>query len=172
MSSSVVRHLPRQLRPLTKTNRERAVKRRRRETMKGICVEHFNRLFVWTRYTTETARLEWAFVEIWCSDSKKQQWMFLQLGNIKVPCPVWVTLTYKGRKNKRNRKSNGEKRQVEVVFIKDSTEYQTFWVSGCWLEEEILLCTVQFWEGRCAATYKLFIRVDVCFLSLPVPRKK
>lgn len=29
------------------------------------------------------------------------------------------------------------KRQVKVVFIKDSTEYQTFWVLGCWLEEEI-----------------------------------
>ena len=29
------------------------------------------------------------------------------------------------------------KRQVEVVFIKDSMECQTFWVLGCLLEEEI-----------------------------------
>lgn len=35
-----------------------------------------------------------------------------------------------------------------------------------------LLCTVLFEKGRCAATYKLFICVDICFLSLLVLKKE
>jgi len=41
---------------------------------------------------------------------------------------------------------------------------------GLWLCPLALYSKI--WKGRHAATYKLFIRVDVCFLSLPVQKKE
>lgn len=41
---------------------------------------------------------------------------------------------------------------------------------GLWLCPLAMYSSI--WEGGCAATYKLFICVDVCFLSLPVQKKE
>lgn len=109
MTSSVVRHLPRQLNPAADSEEKRERERKReaeelrreaeKEMMKGICVEHFE--FVWTRRTTEVAvkQMDGAFMGIWCSDSSAAG-EDLQLGDIKVPCPVEMTLAYTRKKRK------------------------------------------------------------------------
>lgn len=64
------------------------------------------------------------------------------------------------------------KRERCFPFLKDLIEYWILWVWGCTLKEEILSfpCVVynRNWDGR----HKLFIHVDICFLSLPVQKKR
>lgn len=79
--------------------------------------------FAWTICTTELAmkQLDQAFKGIWCSDSKTAV-NDLQLGNMKVPCPVPVNCTHRKEERKiktNNGQSKKKERQMEVcVFLK------------------------------------------------------
>lgn len=67
-----------------------------------------------------------------------------------------------------------ERKKARSVFHKDWMDYQTLWDLRSRSRGAVWLCPLvmysSIWEGRCAATYKLFICVDVHCWSLPVQK--
>lgn len=90
------------------------------------------------------------------------------------------------REEKRYRKYNGNReRESGFPLLTDLLEYHTLSFGMYNLSKEeivwetpVAFVTLPFamyswrWEGRCDATYKLFIHVDDWFLSLPVLKRE
>lgn len=70
--------------------------------------------FAWTICTAELAmkQLDQAFMGIWCSDSKTVV-NDLQLGNMKVPCPVSMNCTHR-KEERKIKKNNGQSKKRET----------------------------------------------------------
>lgn len=110
------------------------------------------------------------FLDIKCWDSKTAE--------DELPCSVLLndSCSHRGIKIEKERwETQWSERKTKVVFswVKDSTDYET--ALGCllWLKRmssrryfPVSYVQLKSERGRCAASNKLFIHVDVCFLPL------